>query len=94
MQNREIPSLSIVRRVVELERNLAALLESESTRHIAMQLQQSLSNLLSMQLRLQLRLKWTPEQLARQQERLERQQVRLQWQQAMIKQLEDRRGNG
>jgi hypothetical protein len=90
MQDRDITSLSIAQRIIELERNLAALLESESTRRIVMQLQQSSSNLLSIQLHLHLRVKWTPDQLARQQERLERQQARLQWQQAMVKQLEDK----
>jgi len=88
MQDRDSTSLSIARRIIELERNLAALLESESTRRIVMQLHQSLSNLLSIQLHLQLRVQWTPEQLARQQERIERQRARLQWQQAMVKQLE------
>jgi hypothetical protein len=94
MQNRDLTSLSIARRIIELERNVAALLQSESTRDIVMQMQQSLTNLLVIQLQhLQLRVKWTPEQLARQQERLERQKARLEWQQAMIKQLEDKRGN-
>jgi cytochrome b561 len=93
MQNRDLTSLSITRRIIELQRTVAALLQSESTRHIVMQLHQSLTNLLLMQLRLQLRVKWTPEQLARQQERLERQQARLEWQQAMIKQLQEKQGN-
>ncbi|HKF36194.1 MAG TPA: hypothetical protein VKB35_04780 [Ktedonobacteraceae bacterium] len=87
MQDRDITSPSIAQRIIELER-LVALLESESTRQIVVHLRQSLSNLLSIQLHLQLRVKWTPEQLARQQERLERQRARLQWQRAMVKQLE------
>ena len=88
MQDKNFMSLSIARTVGNLQRALA-LVQSGSTQLAAVQLQQSLSQLIAVQQLLQLRVQWTPEQMKRQQSRLERQQARLQWQQAMLKQLRD-----
>jgi hypothetical protein len=88
VQDRNFMSLAIARTVGNLQRALA-LVQSGSTQLTAMQLQQSLNQLISMQQFLQLRVQWTPEQMKRQQLRLERQQARLQWQQTLLKQLWD-----
>lgn len=61
-----------------------ALAQAESTRDIVMQLQQSLTQLASIQQLLQLHVQWTPEQARRQQQRLVRQQARLQWQKTIL----------
>ena len=88
VQDKNFMSLSIARTVGNLQRALA-LVQSGSTQLTAVQLQQSLSQLIAVQQLLQLRVQWTPEQMKRQQSRLERQQARFQWQQTMLKQLRD-----
>jgi len=88
LQDKDMTSLPVDRTVVYMER-ARALLESESTRLAAEQLEHSLTQLIEIQQFLQLRVQWTPEQIKRQQERLERQRARLHWQQAMLKQLRE-----
>jgi uncharacterized membrane protein len=88
VQDRNFMSLSMARTVGNLQRALA-LVQLGSTQLAAAQLQQSLSQLISVQQLIQLRVQWTPEQMKRQQSRLERQQARLQWQHTMLKQLRD-----
>jgi hypothetical protein len=91
VQDKDRMSLLMARTVMNLQ-HAVALVQSESTHLAVMQLQQSLTQLVSIQRFLQLRVQWTPEQVQRQQERLARQQARLRWQQAMLEHLRDERG--
>ena len=83
-------TLPFARMATNLQR-ATALAQSESTQPIVMHLERSLMQLASIEQYLQLRVRWNPEQVQRQQKRLARQQARLQWQQAMLEQLWDER---
>ena len=70
---------------------MVAIVQQESARRIAVQLQQSLTQLKATQQFLQLQVRWIPEQGKRQQARLARQQIRLHFQQTWLEQLSERK---